>query len=185
MAGGQLVARVKVYESGTWLNRNTTEYLAAESEAGVDPIFDSDQWEFWNGYFWGNDLQKAKPVSSEESYPFTCSVEFDPHRNKFIMVRTNVSNSYYTPDAWDGDVTSKVSILESDTPYGPFGNEKVLVDTAYDEDLTLATDCAIFGILKNKIILIVNFSKPLDVGGNDYNVSRYGYGSYFGSVTIT
>jgi len=184
---GSLLARVKVYDGGTWLNRNTVEFLAEESVAGVDPIFDTAQWEFWNGYFWGSELNNAKEVSSKVKYQWITEVQFDRHRNKFIMVRCIWDSLLYS--GGEAFTTLTVSVLESDKPYGPFMNEKILVQDDYESDDTNETaktyvdDCSIFGILKDKLILAISFGAPAPTG--DYDKRQRGYGTYFASVPIT
>ena len=167
---GALVARVKVYESGAWLN------------AGTDPIFNGSTWEFWNGYFWGDDMEEARAVTDLVEYQFFVDVQFDPHRNKFIMLRSQISDNFYT-DGWDENTVFKTSILESDTPYGIFTNEKVLVLTDYDEDRKYIGGATFFGILEDRLVVTASFAYP--AVWTDYNTDPVGAGAYFGSVPIT
>ena len=181
-SNGTLAARVKVYENGVWLNRNNTEVSSAGG-TGSDPIFDPSQWEFWNGYFWSTDLENAKLITGEVDYQWTSEVQFDRHRNKFIMVRSIVSTNFFY-GGWPIGTSSYVSLLESETPYGPFTNEKILIETTrVSESTEFVSDCSIFGILKDKIILSVNFSMPMQT--DCYNIEQIGYGGRFGSVPIT
>ena len=164
---GVLLARAKVYENGAWLN------------TGTDPIMDSDDWEFWNGYFWDEDLQNSKSITYEASHQWDVDVQYSPHHNKFIMTR-DIVDSIYTHDGWDDNTNFKVSISESTSPFGPFTNEKTLFEYQYDANHQRPSSIHIVGIEKDKIIVTPSFQMPGPDG--DYDTSEAGYQTAFGSI---
>jgi len=174
---GVMVAKVKVYEDGIWLNRDSTE----TGTGNPDPIMNASDWDFFTGTRFVNDLQQATTITYLGDQ-WTCEVQYSPHHSKFILVRT-FTTPHNFPDGWDDDSTSKITIAESDSPIGPFVNEKVLITTDYNTDLRMADDCSIVGIEKNKIIVSQTFA--LAEQTVNYNKDLEGYGSYFGSIPIS
>ena len=165
-----LCARVKVYESGAWLN------------TGTDPIFNTAQWDFWNGYFWETGLANAKEINVKFKHLWTSDVQYSFYHNKFIMVTTETSALPFD-SGWTDETTSALKVWESSAPFGPWAYKKTLVETNYDANRLFVDDCSIFGIQKNKLIVAATFAKP--TMEDAYSNAQVGYGAYFGSVNIS